>query len=60
MTNTTNQWKRGGKAEWCAAYERLCKGSIGEPWIAVALRRMAAGEPEEDVLADYGYFLGQG
>ena len=31
------------------------KITVGEHWLWVALERIASGEPEKDVLADYGY-----
>ena len=32
-----------------------CRRIVGEPWIEVAASRMRAGEPEVDVMRDYGY-----
>lgn len=49
------KWVRGGKQEVLRTYEQLHSGKVGAHWIWVALSRIAAGEPELDVLEDYGY-----
>lgn len=49
------QWKRGGRQRVLRTYECLHKGRLGEHWIWIALERIAAGEPEIEVMLDYGY-----
>lgn len=49
------RWHRGGKRAVLETYVRLGEGKIGEHWLWVAAQRMASGEPERRVMADYGY-----
>lgn len=35
------------------------KKILGQHWLEVAAERMLAGEPEERVMADYGYVRGE-
>jgi hypothetical protein len=50
------KWVRGGRSHVLDTYIRLHERiTVGEHWLWVALERIAAGEPETDVLADYGY-----
>ena len=53
--NGKAQWGRGGKPHVLRTYERLHANKIGAHWIWIALERIASGEPEIDVLLDYGY-----
>ena len=48
-------WIKGGKKSVLETYEKLHKGKIGAHWLWVAIEQIAAGEPEVDVLRDYGY-----
>jgi len=48
-------WVRGGKQHVLKAYERLHEGKLGAHWLWVALERIANGEPEIEVMRDYGY-----
>ena len=49
------QWKHGGKRGVLKAYIALHEGKIGAHWLWCAVERIAAGEPEREVMADYGY-----
>ena len=48
-------WKPHGKQHVLKTYELLHEGKIGAHWIWVALERIANGEPELEVMRDYGY-----
>lgn len=55
------QFKRGGANSILRTYLRLHERTgkiVGEHWLWCALERIAAGEPEERVLADYMYIYG--
>jgi hypothetical protein len=50
------RWKRGGKEEVLDTYIRLHANKIiGEHWLWAAITRISQGEPEIEVMADYGY-----
>lgn len=36
-------------------YADLNKGKVGTHWLWTAIERIVSGEPEIEVLADYGY-----
>jgi len=49
-------WKRGGRQQVLRTYLKLHEQEkLGEHWLWAVLERVAAGEKEDDVLADYGY-----
>lgn len=49
-------WVRGGKKRVLDTYVELHRGRlVGAHWLWVAVERVAAGEPEEEVMQDYGY-----
>ena len=50
------KWTRGGEKHVLKTYERLHEGKIGAHWIWIAIVRIANGEPELEVMRDYGYF----
>ena len=49
------RWKHGKKKHILDTYARLVEGKTFEHWVWVALERIANGEAEADVMADYGY-----
>ena len=52
----TKNWKRGGRQQVLRTYLRLHEQErLGEHWLWAVLERVAAGEKEDAVLADYGY-----
>lgn len=52
----STDWKRGGKQSVLRTYALLHqKGIIGEHWLWCAVERIAGGEPEAEVMNDYGY-----
>lgn len=49
-------WKRGGRQQVLNTYLKLHEQErLGEHWLWSVLERVAAGEKEDAVLADYGY-----
>lgn len=50
------KWKPSGKDQVLQTYANLHKRKlVGEHWLWVALERVANGENEAEVMADYGY-----
>lgn len=50
-----NKLTRGAGADILETYLALHKGKIGTHWLWVAIERVVAGEPEVEVMSDYGY-----
>lgn len=48
-------WNWGGKKHVLQTYLNLHEGKIGAHWLWVAIERVVAGEPEREVMKDYGY-----
>jgi hypothetical protein len=48
-------WNYGGKRSVLQTYARLHENKLGEHWLWVAIERISLGEPEAEVMADYGY-----
>lgn len=51
------EWKRGGRQAVLRTYLLLHHKKLGAHWLWIAIERIASGEPEEKVLAEYGYEL---
>lgn len=54
-TDKPGAWERGGKKSVLETYKKLHEGKIGAHWLWVAIERIASGEPEVEVMRDYGY-----
>jgi len=52
---TRVRWQYGGKRDVLQTYVNLHEGKLGMHWLWAAICRINAGDPEEDVMADYGY-----
>lgn len=52
---TKVEWERGGKKDVLQTYINLHEGKIGMHWLWAAVERIARGESEAEVMADYGY-----
>lgn len=50
-------WLRGGKKHVLETYLKLHEGKIGAHWLWCAIERINRGEPEREVMDDYGYKL---
>ena len=48
-------WQRGGRQFVLGTYLKLNAGRLGTHWMYAAAERIAAGQDEAEVLADYGY-----
>jgi hypothetical protein len=51
----TAEWTRGGKQAVLRTYLKLHEGKLGAHWLWCAIEQIANGEPEAQVLAEYGY-----
>ena len=51
----TKHWQRGGRQAVLGTYLELHKGKLGQHWLYAAADRIAAGEDEVVVMADYGF-----
>ena len=49
------EWQRGGRQDVLRTYLLLHQKKLGAHWMWIAIERIAAGEPEEKVFAEYGY-----
>jgi hypothetical protein len=49
------EWQRGGKSAVLDTYARLHARKLFLHWLWSAVERVAAGEPEAEVMRDYGY-----
>ncbi len=52
---TPSPFTRGGKKHVLETYLKLHEHRIGAHWMWVAIERLVAGEPEVEVMEDYGY-----
>lgn len=48
-------WQRGGRQNVLGTYLHLHKGKLGQHWLYAAADRIAAGDDEDKIMADYGY-----
>ena len=51
----TKHWKRGGRQHVLGTYLKLHKAKLGQHWLYAAADRIAAGDDEVLVMADFGY-----
>ena len=51
----TKHWQRGGRQAVLGTYLELHKGKLGQHWLYAAAERIAAGDDEAVVMADFGY-----
>ena len=55
--NYETKWRRGGKQHVLNVYLKLNDNLLGEHPLWVAIERIANGEPETQVMLDYGYII---
>lgn len=49
------KWQRGGKQRVLRTYLQLHEYNLGAHWLWLAMERIAAGESEANVMAQFGF-----
>lgn len=53
------KFDRGAKQDILRTYAKLHEHKIGMHWLWAAIERIVAGEPEKEVMEDFGYIMEQ-